>query len=139
MYLNNADTYKRQQVLTASPEKLILMLYNGCLKFINEARSGIEEKDILKTNTACQKAQDIVDELVLSLNMDIEISKELARLYEYVNYEIIQANLKKDVVHLDNAKLVIGNIREGWTAAMKTVSASGTQPQKVSGDSVISI
>lgn len=138
---NTANTYKQQQILTASPEQLILMLYNGCIKFMNEAEKAMEEKNIEKAHNACIKAQNIVLELISTLNMDYPISKELFLLYDYVEHELVQANVKKDPVHIDNARVVINNIREGWGDAMKIARAeSKVQPQrKIGSDSAISI
>lgn len=137
----SANAYKQQQILTATPEQLILMLYNGCIKFINESIKAMEAKDIQQAHNSCIRAQDIVTELVASLDMQYPISKELATLYEYVSHELVTANLKKEPVHLDNAKMVITNIREGWVEAMKIARAQGAAPQnqKISGDSAISI
>ena len=137
----SANAYKQQQILTATPEQLILMLYNGCIKFINESVKAIEEKDIQKAHNSCIRAQDIVTELMASLDMNYPIAKEMAALYEYANHELVMANMKKEASHLENAKMVITNIREGWVEAMKTARAQGVnmQSQKVSGDSAISI
>ena len=136
----NAQVYKQQQILTATPEQLILMLYNGCIKFINDSVVAMKENDIQKAHNACIRAQDIVTELVASLNMEYPISKELSALYEYASHELVTANLRKEPEHLDNAKMVITNIREGWIEAMKTARAQGgLSLQKVSGDSSISI
>ena len=136
----SANVYKQQQILTATPEQLILMLYNGCIKFINESAKAIEEKDVQKAHNACIRAQDIITELMASLDMNYPIAKEMAALYEYANHELVTANLKKEASHLENAKMVITNIREGWVEAMKTARAQGAAPsQKISGDSAISI
>ena len=137
---SNTNAYKQQQILTASPEQLILMLYNGCIRFINESAVGIEQENIEKTHNSCVKAQDIVTELIVNLNMDYPISKELFDLYEYTHYELVQANLKKDKQRLLNAKTVITNLRDGWAEAMKIARAEGTnQSQNIVGDSVISV
>ena len=138
---SNANVYKQQQILTASPEKLILMLYNGFLKFTNEAIVAIEDNNIEKAHNSCIRAQDIVCELMASLDMDYEISKELLNLYEYVEFEIVEANLKKDKKHLENAKMVITNIREGWVEAMKIAREDGNLPENTNmqSTSVISV
>lgn len=138
---NTANTYKQQQVLTASPEQLILMLYNGCVRFMNEAEKAMEEKNIEKAHNSCLKAQNIVLELITTLNMDYPISKELFLLYDYVEHELIQANMKKDPACIANARTVMNNIREGWVEAMKIArTESQVQPQqKAANDSAISI
>jgi flagellar protein FliS len=135
----SANAYRQQQILTATPERLILMLYNGCLKFMGESAVAMEEKDVQKAHNSCVKAQDIVSELMSVLNMDYPISKELYALYEYVNHQLLQANLKKDPQHIANAKVVITNIRDGWMEAMKIARAQGAAPQnqKVVGDSIV--
>ena len=127
----NANVYKQQQILTATPEQLILMLYNGCIKFMNDAEKYIEEKDIEKAHQACIKAQDIIFELVSNLNMDYPISEELFLLYEYVGHKIVMANMKKEVQPLEEAKVVLSNVREGWVEAMKIARMEGkTQNNK---------
>lgn len=133
----SANAYKEQQILTAPPEKLILMLYNGCLKFMNDTISAIQSKDIQNAHNYCIRAQDIVSELMSTLNMDFAISKELMTLYEYVNYQLVQANLQKNAQCVIDAKDIIINIRDGWIDAMKTARAEGAAPQqKIVGDSI---
>ena len=68
--VNAAEAYKRQQILTATPEQLTLMLYNGCLKFIGEGIDAVSAKKYEAGNTALQKAQRIISEFRLTLNMD---------------------------------------------------------------------
>jgi flagellar protein FliS len=134
----SADVYKQQQVLTAPPDKLVLLLYNGCLKFMSEAAGAIEKIDVQKAHNACVKAQDIVSELMSTLKMDYPVAKDLYRLYEYVNYQLVQANFKKDVQCLNSARKVITDIRDGWIDAMKIArEQSGVRPaQKAAGDSI---
>ncbi len=141
MASNSANAYKQQQILTASPEQLILMLYNGCIKFINEAVAGIEEKNIEKTHNSCIRAQNIVSELMHTLNMDYPISAELFRLYEYVEYELVHGNMEKNKERFNNGKRVITELREGWAEAMKKVREEGgvASAKHVAGDSVISV
>ena len=75
--VNAAEAYRRQQVLTATPEQLTLMLYNGCLKFIGEGIDAVSAKKYEAANTSLQKAQRIISEFRLTLNMDYEISHQL--------------------------------------------------------------
>ena len=97
MTANNAYAkYKEQSVTTATPEELTLMLYNGCIKFINLAEVFIDDKNIEKINVNILKAQDIVNELNITLNMDYEVSENLRQLYSFVNERLIEANLRKD-------------------------------------------
>ncbi|WP_353107394.1 flagellar export chaperone FliS [Acetoanaerobium noterae] len=110
--------YKEQSVTTATPEELTLMLYNGCIKFINLAEVYIEEKDYGKTNLNIQKAQDIIQELNITLNMDYEISQNLRQLYTFVNEKLLDANIKKDKQALFDAKEIVSDLRDTWKEAM---------------------
>ena len=110
--------YKEQSVTTATPEELTLMLYNGCIKFINLAEVYIEEKDYAKSNLNIQKAQDIIQELNITLNMDYEISQNLRQLYTFVNEKLLDANIKKDKQALFDAKEIVSDLRDTWKEAM---------------------
>ena len=119
MTANNAYAkYKEQSVTTATPEELTLMLYNGCLKFINLAEVFIDDKNIEKINVNILKAQDIVNELNITLNMDYEVSENLRQLYSFVNERLIEANLRKDKKPLLEAKEIVTELRDTWKEAM---------------------
>ena len=114
-----AEAYKRQQVMTATPEALTLMLYNGCLRFMTEGRAAIEKKDYEQANTSLQKAQNIISEFRITLKMEYDIAKQLLPLYNYVYDRLVEANLKSDVTKIDEAKGIITELRDAWAQAMK--------------------
>ena len=118
MINNAAEAYKRQQILTATPEALTLMLYNGALRFMTEGREAIEKNKIEEANTALQKAQNIITEFRVTLNMEYEISHQLMPLYNYVYDRLVEANMKGDLKQLDEAKGIIRELRDAWAAAM---------------------
>ena len=97
------------------------MLYDGCIKFMNLAKIGIEEKNIEKANDNLLKAQAIITELDITLNMDIEISKNMHSLYDFALSRLVDANLKKDASLIDDAKSVIVDLRDAWKEAMNIV------------------
>jgi len=119
-----ANAYKTQQIMTAPPEQLTLLLYNGALRFLNECIMAMEQGDIPKAHNANMRVQDIVREFVLTLDMSYEISKNYAQLYEYTEYCLIQGNIKKDVAKLQQAKNVLEELREAWVGAMKQTRVS---------------
>lgn len=120
MALNNPyNQYKENSVLTASPQELTLMLYNGALKFIHQGKLFIEQKNIQGANEALKRAQDIISELNLTLDMNYEISKNLRALYIYIDEKLLQANIKKDVTYLDEPYAMITELRDTWKEAMK--------------------
>ena len=116
--VNAAEAYKRQQILTATPEALTLMLYNGALRFMTEGREALEKKDFEEANTALQKAQNIITEFRVTLNMEYDIAHQLMPLYNYVYDRLVEANLKSDEEKIDEAKHIISELRDAWAKAM---------------------
>lgn len=114
-----AEAYKRQQIMTATPEALTLMLYNGCLRFLSEGMKAFEEKKYEEANTALQKAQKIINEFRMTLKMEYEISQQLMPLYNYCYDRIFVGNLKSDLAPIREAQTIITELRDAWAQAMK--------------------
>jgi len=119
--INYYNEYMNNTVLTSRPEELILMLYDGCIKFINRAIMSIEKKDWVETNSNILRAEDIITELRLSLNMDYDISKNLDSLYEFFMDLLIQANMTKDKEKLMQLLPLIKDLRGTWAEALKRI------------------
>ena len=128
--MNAAEEYRRQQVLNAPPEQLTLMLYNGCLKFIDEGIVAVEEKQYENANTFLQKAQRIISEFRLTLNMEYEISHQLLPLYNYVYDRLVEGNMKSDTSKLIEAKEIITELRDAWAEAMKKARIERAEAKK---------
>lgn len=116
-----ANAYKQQQVLTSSPEELTLMLYNGALRFVAESMQGLERGELEKAHSTNLKAQAIIRELMVTLDMQYEISQNLYQLYDYIEYKLVQGNIKKSKADLEDAKTIITDMRDTWFQAMKQV------------------
>lgn len=115
MAINNPyQSYQQSLVNTASPGELTLMLYNGCIKFIMLGKKAIEEGNIEAKNTNIIKAQNIVHELMVTLNMDVEVSKEMMSLYDFMNRRLIEANVKNDVAALEEVEGLVTDFRNTW-------------------------
>ncbi len=126
-YSKSAFEYKKNAVNGASPLQLIIMLYDGALRFMEAGKHYIANGNLEKQNDSLQKAQRIVTELMASLDMDKggEIAKNLFSLYGYVNNELILGNINDDAVCIDRAIKVISDLREGWVA----LETSQQQPE----------
>ncbi|HEY9577046.1 MAG TPA: flagellar export chaperone FliS [Pseudobacillus sp.] len=111
---NPYQTYSNNAVTTASPGELTLMLYNGCLKFINQAKQAITDQNIEVKNTCIQKAQAIIQELMVTLNMDMAVSENLLSLYDYLNRRLIEANIKSDTAILEEVEGFVAEFRDTW-------------------------
>ena len=114
-----AEYYRRQQILTATPEQLTLMLYNGALKFINEGIKAIQEKSYEEANNKLIRVQNILSELQATLKMEYEISTNLYALYDYAKRCLIEGNMKDDIAKIEEAKEIITELRNAWHEAMK--------------------
>ncbi|MEA0554077.1 flagellar export chaperone FliS [Lysinibacillus irui] len=117
--LTAQNAYKQNSVTTASPGELTLMLYNGCLKFLNKAKLAIHEKSIQERNMNLQKAQAIIAELMSTLNMDIEISKQMLPLYEYMNHRLVEANIQNDVAIIEEVEGLVTEFRDTWKEVIR--------------------
>lgn len=116
---NGYQQYKQNSVLTASPEELTLMLYDGCLKFMRQAKVFIEDKNIEAAHASITKAQAIIEELDVTLNMDIPISESLRPLYQFMTEQLIEANIKKETSYIDTIYPMVEELRDTWKEAMR--------------------
>ncbi len=117
-YDRQARAYRETGIRTASQGKLILMLYDEAAAQIGTAVTLVREgsKQLDKVNAAVQKAQDIITELTVALDMDRggEVAENLFRLYLYFNQQLFQANLKKDAGRMEQVQRMLGELRESW-------------------------
>jgi len=113
------NAYKQNSVTTASPGELTLMLYNGCLKFLTRAKKAIEEKNIEEKNTNIQKAQAIISELMSTLNAELEVSKQMIPLYDYMNRRLMEANINNDPTIIVEIEGLVTEFRDTWKEVIK--------------------
>jgi flagellar protein FliS len=115
MAMNNPyTTYQNNSVNTSTPGELTLMLYNGCLKFIQQAKKAMEENNIEEKNMAVQKAQAIISELMLTLDTSYQVSQNMLVLYEFANSRLIDGNIKNDSALFDEASSIMMEFRDTW-------------------------
>ena len=125
-----ADIGLETQVLGASPERLITLLYLGARAEIGQARIHLQEGRVAERGAAISKAIKIVDEgLKTGLNMEAggEIAANLARLYDYIVRTLLTANLKADAEQLDIADRLLADLAEAWQTSIDR-PAGLTQP-----------
>lgn len=118
--------YTEQNIYSATPGDLLLMLFNAELKNIKAAILFIEKKKFNEAHQRLMKAQDIMSELIASLDFTYKISDELSKLYSFVKSELMYANIKKDADRLTRILPIVTELRDTWEKAvgMHTVSAS---------------
>lgn len=113
------QVYKQNSVNTASPGELTLQLYNGCLKFIKHAKKAIEQNNIEERHKNLLKAQDIIHELMVTLNMNYDISKNMMQMYDYIYRRLVEANTKNDIDILNEVEGFVTEFRDTWKEVIK--------------------
>ncbi|HLR65148.1 MAG TPA: flagellar export chaperone FliS [Pseudogracilibacillus sp.] len=133
MMAKQLQTYQDNAVTTASGPQLTMMLYNGCIKFINQAKSALENNDFENKNYYIQRAQDIVQEFMITLDQTVEISQQMMPLYEYIYHQLQQANIKNEMKYLDEALEYVTDFRDTWKEVMLRVArdTKATQEERV--------
>lgn len=116
---NPYQKYQQTSVNTASPAELSLMLYNGCLKFMSQAKQAIEQKNIEKKNEYIQRAQMIIQEFMVTLNRDVAMSEDLMRLYDFIFRKLVDANTHSDLTALKEAEDMVLDLRNTWKEMMQ--------------------
>ncbi|RNB92640.1 flagellar export chaperone FliS [Brevibacillus fluminis] len=113
-----AEKYQLNQVNTATPAELTLMLYNGAIRFIKQTKMALQENDFTKAHQSNVRVQDIISELIITLDMSNPLSENFLPLYDYLNRRLIEANIKKDVSILDEVEDFLTQFRDTWREAM---------------------
>lgn len=121
MYSNpNSLKYLENSINTASPAKLVEMLYQNSIERLEKSKIMIKNKDFSEANKQIIRVQDIITELNVSLDMKAggKIAENLRALYNYMNRRLIEANLKKDLEIVEEVKIMIKELLETWKEAM---------------------
>lgn len=113
-YANNE--YKNNQVMTAPKKKLLIMLFDGAIKNLKLAELALNNKEIEKVNTNLIKTQDIIAELMYTLNFEVggDIAKNLYQLYDYMYNKLVRANIDKDIDGIIEVKKFMEELRDTW-------------------------
>jgi len=112
--------YQENQVQTLSQEKLVLMLYDGAIKFCNQALQAMDKKDYAKTSHYIGRTQEILSELMVTLNYEAgEIARNLYRLYDFMYHWLIEANVKKSTKHIVDVRNMLTELRDTWEEATR--------------------
>jgi len=127
---NGHERYLETAVETASPARLIVMLYDGAIRFINEAAYAMQQRDYETQNAKLQRAQKILAELISSLDFDKggEIAENLFRLYTYMYNQLVEANINDNLDRLEHVIDLLSELREAWDAIATESEAQTVTP-----------
>jgi len=120
-----AKAYHKTSVETASKEKVLLMLYEGCIRSLKRCKVAMEAKNYAEKGLHLGKAQDIINELSNSLNFDVggDLAKQLEGLYIHLFQETTKANIENDPAKIDHCIKIMQTLYDGWKEAVEKLKA----------------
>ena len=121
--------YKQASVMTASKEQILLMLYEGAIKFTKIAILAMEEKRIAERGSNILRAYDIIMELHTTLDHKVggDLAKQLENLYLFMMDQYTKANIKSDVEPLKSNIKILENLYDGWKQAIEKIKKDNEQ------------
>ena len=129
MLRNPLQSYKTISLETAPPGRLVLMLFDGAIKFLEKAKLGFDIEDPVEMNETVHnnitRAQDIINELNSTLNMDQggEIAVVLRDLYVYLDKRLFESNIRKESQGVQEVIDRLGTVQAGWSEMLELESA----------------
>lgn len=124
---NPYAAYQNSKIMTASPAELILMLYDGAIKFCNIAIAAIEKNDIEKAHNNIIKTERIIIEFQTSLDNKYEVAKDFNNVYNYLLKRLREANIKKDAEILEEVLTHLRTMRDTWKEVMRLSAGNKVQ------------
>ncbi len=129
-YRQYSNVYQKAAVSTVDQRKLIVLLYDGAIKFLTIAVNRIESGDSYEAHTNLVRGKSIVAELLASLNLEQggEIAANLQRLYAYIFSELIDANIERNTSRVESVIEMLKDLRDAWKSLEPSKSAGQEQP-----------
>ena len=117
-----SDNYLKTQVESASQEQLLIMFYDGAIRFVSRAENAVKENNIEQINYCINKASAIIVELSVTLDHEIggKIAADLEALYDFMGRELIIANVKNSLAPLETVRTILTDLRDTWYQAIET-------------------
>jgi len=112
--------YQKSSIETASREKILIMLYDGAIQFLNKAKIAIANKDIEASHNNLMSAQNIIQEFIDSMDREVapQLAENLISLYEYFIRRLVYANMKKEIEPVDEVLKYMKSLKETWEKAI---------------------
>ena len=115
-YQKMQSNYLANEVMQASPKRLIELLLEGCIKNLKLAILAMDKEDVNLAHNKLVRAQDIISELRYSINEEVggEVAQQFIQLYEYINNQLLLANLKKDKAIVEKIEGMVEELLATW-------------------------
>jgi flagellar secretion chaperone FliS len=119
---SRAIAYKEQSILTATPGQLVVMLYDGCLRFLFQAAHAMRDGQYLEADKRLSRAEAIIDELLTTLDLEQGgvIASRLQGIYVFCNRHLIEARTERDPAMIEKVSELLGELRESWAQVAAT-------------------
>lgn len=132
---NAYQKYKTTSIQSASREKLLLMMYEGAIKFIKKAIIASEQNQIAERGVNIGRAYDIILELNNTLDHKVggDISKNLEQLYMFMTDQLTKANISGDPKYLKDCLKILETLYEGWQKAVEQIKKDNAE-KSIGGD-----
>jgi flagellar protein FliS len=110
-----SNAYKESSVLTATPQQLVVMLYDGARRFLLQGAVAMRQGDIPASNDRLQRAEAIIDELTATLDMEAgDVAERLQGIYTFCRRELSAARIERDADKIDQVGRMLGELRDAW-------------------------
>ena len=121
MYNNRPNAYREVAVQTSSPTKLVVMLYEGAIRFLRESVTAIASRDLDRKRHSIDRAVAVVQHLQSTLDMDrgLEVAANLSGLYSYITNRILEGSAKLEAAPLEEAIKLLNTLLAGWEEIAK--------------------
>ena len=113
---NQTAAYRQQAILTAPPGRLVVMLYDGCLRFLFQSAHALREGDRQTSLARMRRAEAIIDELTVTLDHDRGgvIASRLHGIYQFARRHLLEAWREADADKIDEVSVMLTELRDAW-------------------------
>ena len=113
---SSSAAYKQQSILTATPGQLVVMLYDGCLRFLHQAAYAMREGDVTESGARLSRAEAIIEELLATLDLDKGgvVASRLQGIYVFCSKHLIEARLARDPEMIEKVSELLSELRDAW-------------------------
>jgi flagellar protein FliS len=124
---SSIDQYRKSSVSSASPLQLVVMLYDGALRFMEAGKHAMAKRDVFAQNENITKAQRILSELLSTLDLEQggEVATNLMSIYTYVYDRLVEANIEDKPEIVDECITIMSELRESWVEIERKYRTGG--------------
>jgi flagellar secretion chaperone FliS len=122
VYTAPTAAYRQQSILTATPGQLVVMLYDGCLRFLHQGGHAMREGNVVEAGARLARAEAIIDELLSTLDLEQGgvIASRLQGIYVFCARHLMQARVERDAEMIEKVSELLSDLRDSWSQVAAT-------------------